>query len=119
MRATAVGVLLICWLLLAACATAPAGPGSRDGAGRAPAFPSEQAVRAVGLSPQEAANARQIYLFRCAKCHRFYDPAAYEQGEWAHWMQKMSKKAHLTSPEKDSLIKYLDAYRSETAAVIQ
>ena len=113
MRELSVVFVAICWLSLAACATAPAGSGGASGP---PGFPSEQAINAVGLSSDQATHARQIYLFRCAKCHRFYDPAAYEDGEWRLWMRKMSKKAHLQPVEQEELLKYLDAYRNEKSA---
>jgi hypothetical protein len=102
-------VLAASSLFLAACATTP----RPDGTTGPPGFPSEQALALSGLPPARAAEARQIYLFRCAKCHRFYDPAGYEQSEWDLWMRKMSRKAHLNASEQEELVKYLDAYRSE------
>ena len=35
----------------------------------------------------------KVYVTKCAKCHRFYDPAKYSEADWEMWMAKMSKKA--------------------------
>src|SRR5882672_9988659 len=45
----------------------------------------------------------RLYVAKCAKCHKFYDPARYSKLEWSKWMTKMTKKARLT-PEQSALI---------------
>jgi|SRR6516225_12040161 hypothetical protein len=51
---------------------------------------------------------RRLYVAKCAKCHKFYDPSKYSDAGWSKWMAKMSKKAKLT-PEQSSLISdYVD-----------
>ena len=64
------------------------------------------------LTPQEQASARKIYVSKCAKCHRFYEPKNYDQTEWTLWMDKMSKKSKLKDQQSALLRRYLDAYRS-------
>ncbi len=65
------------------------------------------------LTGKEFAAGRKIYVAKCAKCHRFYEPANYTETEWRTWMEKMNKKAKL-KPEQDELLnRYLDAYRAE------
>src|SRR6266404_2175046 len=54
------------------------------------------------------AGGRKLYLAKCAKCHKFYDPAKYTDGEWAMWMEKMGKKAKLKPEQKQLLSRYID-----------
>lgn len=64
------------------------------------------------LSPKEIVEARKIYVAKCAKCHKFYEPRAYPEQEWRRWMESMSRKSKLTPAKEDLLEKYLDAYRA-------
>ena len=52
---------------------------------------------------------RKIYLSRCAKCHKFYDPSKYSDQEWGMWMQKMKKKAKLSDEQEALLSSYINA----------
>ena len=64
------------------------------------------------LPLKEQAEARKIYVAKCAKCHRFYEPTNYSEPNWRTWMEKMNKKSKL-KPEQDRLLnRYLDAYRA-------
>jgi mono/diheme cytochrome c family protein len=49
------------------------------------------------------AGGRKLYLTKCAKCHKLYDPAKYSDAEWALWMEKMSRKSKL-KPEQERLV---------------
>src|SRR5436190_17567160 len=61
----------------------------------------------------EATAARNLYVAKCAKCHKFYDPAKYSDEEWQMWMTKMSKKARLKPEEAERLARYIDTtYRA-------
>ena len=51
--------------------------------------------RVSELPVDETTAARKLYVAKCAKCHKFYDPAKYSDEEWQIWMTKMSKKAKL------------------------
>lgn len=64
------------------------------------------------LALKDAAAARKVYVAKCAKCHKFYDPKAYSEEEWARWMQKMSVKSKLTREQADLLQRYLAEYRA-------
>jgi fibrillarin-like rRNA methylase len=65
-----------------------------------------------GAAPSQVADettaARKLYIAKCAKCHKFYDPAKYSDEEWRKWMAKMSKKSKLTAEQSDMLSKYVD-----------
>jgi hypothetical protein len=64
------------------------------------------------LSLKDVASARQIYVAKCAKCHRFYEPMQYSPDDWRLWMRKMVQKSKLNSQKADLLNQYLDAYRA-------
>jgi len=74
-------------------------------------MPAPDPQRATQLSSTELSQGRTLYANKCARCHRFYDPAKYDNAEWHMWMRKMSKKAHLSPSEEATLSKYLDLYR--------
>src|ERR1043166_4722096 len=52
---------------------------------------------------------RKLYLTKCAKCHKLYDPAKYSDEQWHKWMVKMSKKSKLTSEQSEMLSRYIDS----------
>src|SRR6266545_1851261 len=68
------------WLALAGCSSS------------APAKDLPGAENSVG---------HKLYVAKCAKCHKFYDPAKYSEADWKMWMKKMSKKAKL-KPEQEA-----------------
>jgi len=68
--------------------------------------------RANELSTKEAGVAQKLYTAKCAKCHKFYNPADYNDAEWHTWMIKMSKKARLKPSQQDLLSRYLDNFRA-------
>ena len=96
---------------LVACATGRVGS---DAIVPEPAAAASAAERA-GLPAADITRAADLYVTKCAKCHRFYDPLPYSATEWERWMTKMNKKAKLTSEEGDLLRRYLNATRSENA----
>jgi hypothetical protein len=73
---------------------------------------ADPAASADELTSKEITTARKIYVAKCAKCHRFYEPTNYGAAEWRIWMEKMNKKSKL-KPEQGALLdRYLDAYRA-------
>lgn len=72
----------------------------------------QPAASAHDLTPKELAAARKIYLVKCAKCHRFYEPTDYAEPDWRRWMDSMSRKSKLKPPQEKLLNRYLDAYRA-------
>jgi hypothetical protein len=71
-----------------------------------------QATGAPVLSEQELKDGRKLYVAKCARCHKFYDPAKYSEADWKRWMDKMSKKAKLKEDQKELLSRYLDTFRN-------
>jgi hypothetical protein len=69
-------------------------------------------VRADELTAKETAAGRKVYVAKCAKCHKFYEPTNYSESDWGSWMDKMSAKSKL-KPDQDKLLRrYLDEYRA-------
>jgi hypothetical protein len=67
---------------------------------------------ASDLTAKEQVAARKLYVSKCAKCHRFYDPAAYPEPEWRRWMESMARKSKLKREQAALLDRYLEAYRA-------
>ncbi len=67
------------------------------------------------LPPELAAKGRQLYVTKCARCHKFYDPGVYSEAEWQTWLHKMSRKAKLDPAQEELLTKYLDNFREQRA----
>lgn len=86
------------------CQTAPAGPTA--------APPPVPPLLSGRITAVDAAAGRAIYINKCARCHKFYDPARYDAVEWDQWMNKMSRKARLKPNDRELLEKYLSLYRS-------
>jgi hypothetical protein len=78
----------------------------------APAPPS--AGSTLLLSEQEIVSARKLYVAKCAKCHKFHNPANYTDAEWRAWMRKMSRKSKLKSEQEELLSRYLDSFRNRS-----
>lgn len=68
---------------------------------------------AADLTPAEAAAGKRLYVNKCARCHRFYDTAAYDDMAWNGWMVKMKQKARLTDREYTALAAYLQSVRAQ------
>jgi hypothetical protein len=99
------GLLLL--LELAGCQSAPVGPTAAP-----PPLPPGQAHL---LSTQAELAGRKLYVNKCARCHKFYDPARYQEAEWKLWMTKMTRKAKLNPGQTRLLAEYLEAYRPPAA----
>ena len=64
------------------------------------------------LTEKELADARRVYVAKCAKCHKFYEPKNYSDADWHKWISAMSKKSKL-KPEQDKFLRtYLEEYRA-------
>ena len=67
------------------------------------------------MPPAEISRAADLYVLKCARCHKFHDPADYADAEWGMWMTKMSQKARLPAEDAALLARYLDASRKSGA----
>ena len=75
--------------------------------------------RATAAAPADPlVQGRQIYVAKCAKCHKFYDPAKYSDEDWQMWMTRMGKKAKLKPEQLEILSRYIeDTYRSPARTI--
>ena len=64
------------------------------------------------LTAKEVNAARKVYVAKCAKCHRFYEPTDYGPADWRVWMDKMGRKSKLSADQTRVLNQYLDLYRA-------
>ncbi len=99
--------------MLAGCQNAC--PGRRVASSSVPILDAALAS-AAGLSAQEAGDAASLYTAKCARCHKFYDPAGYSDDEWRSWMTRMSRKARLKPEQQELLSRYLNSFRGRRDA---
>jgi hypothetical protein len=69
--------------------------------------------QAADLSEGQSAAAKKIYISKCARCHKFYEPTEYNDQEWSMWMVKMRKKARLNARDYDLVLRFTEVMRSE------
>ena len=100
-------IMLIVAALIASNCQSPRA-GRADDARSSSALPPETNAT---LPPEQVTEARHLYLNKCARCHKFYNPGVYSEAEWQTWMHKMSRKAKLTPAQEDLLAKYLETFR--------
>jgi len=72
------------------------------------------AVKAGDLTELEIKKAQKLYVAKCAKCHKLYEPGNYTDAEWQSWMAKMIRKARLKPDQAKLLTRFLDETRAET-----
>ena len=74
------------------------------------AFPErlKGAVTPVG----DIKKGRDVYMGKCAKCHQFYDPAAYNDFDWNHWLGRMRGEAKLNGEQAELLNRFLVTIRN-------
>jgi len=51
---------------------------------------------------------RKLYVAKCSRCHKFYDPAKYSDEEWQKWMRKMARKSRLNEAQAEAVAQYID-----------
>ena len=83
----------------------------RAGSDSMPVLTADGAA-AAGFSAQEVDDASSLYAAKCAKCHKFYQPADYSQKDWDDWMRKMGRKSKLKPAQEELLTRYLGAFRA-------
>ena len=64
------------------------------------------ATKAADISSD--ALGRKLYVGKCAKCHKLYDPAKYSDEQWQIWIDKMSRKAKLQPDQKKLISHYVE-----------
>lgn len=70
---------------------------------------------AAGLSSEETAAGKKLYLNKCGRCHKFYKIDKYPSPAWHMWLGQMIAKAKLTPEQADLLTRYLQSLRASHA----
>ncbi len=74
--------------------------------------------RAVIKRSRPEGQGKDLYLTKCTKCHKLYDPTTYEDDPWASWMRKMKKKAHLSDEQYELISGYLESLRKNNGVKV-
>ena len=61
----------------------------------------------------DLAAGRKLHVAKCAKCHKLYDPARYDDVKWNQWLDKMRGKAKLDDEQYRLLTAYLQTLRTK------
>jgi len=69
-------------------------------------------VQAEPLTLKKVGSARKMYVAKCAKCHKFYEPKNYSDADWTRWMGLMSQRSKLKAEQESLLRSYLEEYRA-------
>ncbi len=60
------------------------------------------------VSANTSAGAFEIFSNTCAKCHELRNPKKYEKASWTFHVKRMSKRAKITSSQKQTIISVWD-----------
>ena len=63
--------------------------------------------------PSARAGDAEFYAAKCAKCHKLYDAADYDDTQWDGWMAKMRKKARLNDKNYERIARYAATLRKK------
>jgi hypothetical protein len=59
---------------------------------------------------------RDLFLAKCDACHAYPDLAAIADERWPDIVEKMGRKSHLAVEERDSVLHFILASRTDQAA---
>ncbi len=65
------------------------------------------------ITDHQLEQGRALYTTRCNTCHHLHDPRDEGEAEWPKYVAEMGDKAKLSQGEKDLILRYLLAARSE------
>jgi hypothetical protein len=87
-------------------------------AGPPPAMLSQSSVAAAstrwpGVTAGALAAGHDLFLAKCNGCHDYPDLAAIAEERWPGILDKMAQKSHLDAGERDEVLHYVLAARSE------
>jgi hypothetical protein len=68
-----------------------------------------------GATAASLAAGRDHFLAKCNGCHGYPDPGAVAEERWPDVVERMAKKAGLGAEEKDGVLRYVLAWRTEQA----
>jgi hypothetical protein len=71
------------------------------------------ATRWPGATEGSLSTGRDHFLSKCNGCHAYPDLAAVPEGRWPEILEDMAKKSHLGPEERDAVLHFVLAARSE------
>jgi hypothetical protein len=97
------------------------GAGCFPKAGEPPGVLSASAVasasaRSPGVTAGTLSAGRDLFLAKCNGCHKYPDLAAIPEASWPGIVDKMGNKAHLAPDERNEVLHFILASRSDQAA---
>lgn len=66
-----------------------------------------------GVTASALAAGHDLFLAKCNGCHDYPDLAEIDEERWPGILDKMAKKSHLDAGERDEVLHYVLAARSE------
>src|SRR5437016_2170750 len=76
--------VLTIWVFCAVVCAQGAEPSAKRGSNAAPALEAA-AAQATGLGADQVKACQKLYLNKCMRCHKSYEPSGYSQTEWESW----------------------------------
>jgi hypothetical protein len=68
-----------------------------------------------GVTASSLSRGHDLFLANCDQCHGYPDLTAIAEERWPGILEKMGDKAHLSAEEKDAVLHFVLASRSEQA----
>ncbi len=81
-----------------------------------PAAEATAATRWPGTTPEALRNGRELFTAKCDDCHGHPDITAIADDRWPGILGRMGKKAKLTEPQTQDVLRFILAARADTAA---
>jgi hypothetical protein len=73
-------------------------------------------TRWPGVTADSLARGRELFLAHCNACHSYPDLVVISDDRWPGLIDWMGKKAHLSDEERDAVLHFVLASRSEQGA---
>lgn len=77
---------------------------------------SAASARWPGTTPESLAAGRDLFLAKCNNCHDYPDLASVSEDKWPGTIEKMGKKADLANEQREQVLHFVLAARSEASA---
>jgi mono/diheme cytochrome c family protein len=73
-------------------------------------------TRWSGVTASSLSKGHDLFLANCDVCHGYPDLTAIPDERWPNILEKMAKKSHLDAEERDAILHFVLASRSEQGA---
>ena len=66
-----------------------------------------------GVTASSLSAGHDLFLSNCNGCHGYPDLTSIAEGDWPHILDRMAKKSHLDAQQRDDVLHFVLASRSE------